>query len=182
MDVAIALGQGAGLAVACGLLAGIPLAVAALAALIFGFDTFGEPGAARAIDDTAVVVALCAIGVIDALLEVRLSGRLQIAVRAIGGAAVFGLLFWHEVPFLGLVLGLAIAALAATVGRDLLASAVKAGDAVSATLIAIAATIVVAILSLIPFVGYVVLAVGAWFALRQRRRGEERYAGLRVLR
>src|SRR4051794_5162369 len=131
MDLAIALGQGAGLAVACGLLAGIPLAVAALAALLLGFDSFGEPGAARLLNDGWVVIALCAIGIVDAALELRLPSRGQLAVRAVAGAAAFGLVFWHEVPFLGIVLGMAIAALAATVGVDLVRSAAQAGDAVS---------------------------------------------------
>jgi hypothetical protein len=182
MDLAIALGQGAGLAVACGLLAGLPLFVAALAALIFGFAKLGEPGAARALDDVPVVTILGVIAVADLAVDLSLSERWQIALRAAAGAAVFALVFWHEVPFLGLLLGAAIAAFSALVGVRLAASAARAGDKVSATLLAAGGAFAAAVLSIIPFVGYVLLAAAIWFGLKTRRRDDERYAGLRVLR
>ena len=114
--LAIAIGQGAGLAVACGLLAGLPLAVAALAALIFGFDDIGEPGAARLLDDGIVVALLCVLAAIDAIGELRLPERAQLAMRAVAGAAVFERVSHDELGWVGLVAGFVIAGLSATVG------------------------------------------------------------------
>src|SRR3954464_8607643 len=109
MDLAIALGQGAGLAVACGLLAGLPLAVAAIAAVLLGFDNIGEPGAARVLDDGIVVAILCIFGAVDAMGELRLPERAQLAMRAAAGALVFELVSHDELSWVGLVLVFVIA-------------------------------------------------------------------------
>ena len=61
MDLAIALGQALGLAVACGLVPLLPVAIGALAAL-----AGGTPGALDAYDDTPVVAAACVLGVAGA--------------------------------------------------------------------------------------------------------------------
>jgi hypothetical protein len=182
VDLAIAIGQGAGLAVACGLLAGLPLAVAALAALLLGFDDIGEPGAARALDDTIVVVVLCVFAVIDAIGEPRLPERVQLGMRAVAGALVFELVAHDELSWVGLVLGFVIAGLSATVGVRLLTASARAGSIGSATVLAVAAAAIAAIVSIIPFAGYVVLVAGAFLVVRNRQRSDEKYRGLRILR
>jgi hypothetical protein len=182
MDLAIALGQGAGLAVACGLLAGLPLAVAALAALLLGFDDIGEPGAARLLDDGLVVAILCVFGAVDAIGELRLPERAQLAMRAVAGALVFELVAHDELSWVGLVLGFVIAGLAATVGVRLLTASARAGSVGSATVLAVAAAVIAAVVSIIPFAGYVVLAAGAFLVVRNRQQADEKYRGLRILR
>jgi hypothetical protein len=182
MDLAIALGQGAGLAVACGLLAGLPLAVAALAAILLGFDDVGEPGAARLLDDGLVVALLCVLGAVDAIGELRLPERVQLGMRAVAGAAVFELVAHDELSWVGIVLGFVIAGLAATVGVRLLTASARAGSVGSATVLAVAAAGIAAVVSIVPFAGYVVLVAGAFLVVRNRRRSDEKYRGLRILR
>ena len=52
----------------------------------------------------------------------------------------------------------------------------------SATVLAIGASLGAAILAIVPFVGYALVVAAGWFALRNRQRAQEKYAGLRVLR
>ena len=61
MDLAIAIGQGVGLAIACGLVALLPLAVGSLGALA-GI----VPGALGVYDDVAVAVGTAVAGVVNA--------------------------------------------------------------------------------------------------------------------
>ena len=64
----------------------------------------------------------------------------------------------------------------------LLTGAARAGSVGSASLIAVTVAAIVAVVSIIPYAGYVVLACGAFLALRDRRRSGEKYRGLRILR
>jgi hypothetical protein len=50
------------------------------------------------------------------------------------------------------------------------------------TLFVVLAGIVAAAIALIPFAGYVLLLVAAWFGRRARKVQDRKYAGLRVLR
>src|SRR6185437_1580926 len=55
VDTAIAIGQGAGVALACGITAAVPLAVAAICALLIGL-----PGDRSQLDDGWLVAVACA--------------------------------------------------------------------------------------------------------------------------
>ena len=177
MDTAIAIGQGAGLAVACGLLAGVPLAVAALVAL-----TSLEPGRLGVLDNTPVVVVLCVFAVLDAAAEIRLPRTVRIGLRAVAGAVVFELVAGKDLPYAGIVLGFILGGLAAVVALPILERAARAGSFSATAAVAAIATVGVAFLGLVPFVGYVMAVAVAWLYLRTRRREGEKYAGLRILR
>jgi hypothetical protein len=67
--------------------------------------------------------------------------------------------------------------------RRLRAGAVKAGGDVRGTaLVEDGAGIGASLLALIPFVGYLMTAAAGWLLLRQRRREDQKFRGLRVLR
>jgi hypothetical protein len=67
--------------------------------------------------------------------------------------------------------------------RRLRAGAVKAGGDVRGTaLVEDGAGLGAALVALIPFVGYVMTATAGWLLLRQRRREDQKFRGLRVLR
>jgi hypothetical protein len=67
--------------------------------------------------------------------------------------------------------------------RRLRAGAVKAGGDVRGTaLVEDGAGIGAALVALIPFVGYLMTAAAGWLLLRQRRREDQKFRGLRVLR
>jgi hypothetical protein len=181
VDVAIAIGQGAGLAVACGLLAALPLAVAALAALIFGVHSV-EPEADTVLGNGLLVAVLCVLAVADLVVAPRLPQRPAIVLRAIGGAVIFELVLGRELHVVGAIAGLALAAFSAVVGVRLVSSAAHAGSALSASLVAGAAAIAAAILALVPFVGYLIVAAAVFLFVRERRQVDGKYAGLRILR
>jgi hypothetical protein len=60
--------------------------------------------------------------------------------------------------------------------------AARAGSRAAAALITAVAALIVAAAALVPFVGYPLAAIAVFLALRTRRRGGERYQGLRILR
>jgi hypothetical protein len=177
MDTAIAIGQGAGLAVACGVLAGVPLALAALLAY-----TSLEPGRLGVLHDTGVVIGLCAFAILDGLIETRLPRNVRIGVRAVAGAAVFELVAGKDLPIAGIALGFVLGGLAAIVALRILERAARAGSSGATAAIAAAAALVASFAGLVPFVGYVMAVAVVWLYLRARRREGEKYAGLRILR
>ncbi|MDX6567185.1 MAG: hypothetical protein QOE10_2847 [Gaiellales bacterium] len=177
MDTAIAIGEGAGVALACGITAAVPLAIAALAALIIGL-----PGDRSQLDDGWLVAVACVLAVVVAAAETRLPPRAQIALRAIFGAIAFELVAGHDLPYAGLVAGLILAALVAVFATRMLGVAARAGSAMAAALLGAGAAAGVAVAGLVPFVGYVLAVVALVLAWRSRGRGDDKYAGLRVLR
>ena len=177
MDTAIAIGEGIGVALACGISAAVPLAVAALAALLFGL-----PGDRSQLDDGWLVATACVLAVVIAAADTRLPVRAQIALRALFGAVAFELVAGHDLPFAGLVAGLLLAALVAVVATQMLGAAARAGSAVAAALLGAGAAAGFAVAGLIPFLGYVLLIVALVLAWRSRKRDDRKYAGLRVLR
>ena len=84
MDLLIAASQGAGLAVACGLVAILPLGVLALAALA-GWT----PGALGFATEPAFTAAVWALGLIEAAARAVLPIPIRIAVSATAAAAAF---------------------------------------------------------------------------------------------
>ncbi len=177
MDLAIAIGQGVGLAIACGLVALLPLAVGSLGALA-GI----VPGALGVYDDVAVAVGTAVAGVVNAALSPRITGTLKILLAAGAGAAVFQLTAGEEVPYAGLAIGAVLGAAAAWVASRIVDPAAAKGNAGGIAAIVAGACLVAAGIALIPFAGYLLVLVAAWFGRRARRAQDRKYAGLRVLR
>jgi hypothetical protein len=177
VDTAIAIGQGAGVALACGITAAVPLAVAAIVALVIGL-----PGDRRQLDDTWLVAVACVLAVALAALETRIPPRAQIALRAILGGISFELVAGQKIAYVGLVAGAILAGLVAVFASRMLGAAARAGSAVAAALLGAGAALGWAVLGLVPFVGYALAVVAAVLIWRGRSRGDQKYAGLRVLR
>jgi hypothetical protein len=177
VDTAIAIGEGVGVALACGITAAIPLALAALAALVIGL-----PGDRSQLDDGWLVAVACVLAVVVTAGETRLPARAQIALRALFGAVAFELVAGHRLPYAGLAAGLVLAALVAVSATQMLGAAARAGSAAAAALLGAGAAAGWAVAGLVPFVGYVLLVVALVLAWRSRGRGDQKYAGLRVLR
>jgi hypothetical protein len=177
VDTAIAIGQGIGVSLACGITAAVPLAIAALAALIIGL-----PGDRSQLGEGWLVAVACALAVVVAAIETRLPVRAQILVRAVFGAVTFELVAGDKLPYAGLVGGLVLAALIAISATQMLGAAARAGSAAAAALLGAGAAAGWAVAGLVPFVGYVLLIVALVLAWRSRGRGDQKYAGLRVLR
>jgi predicted phage tail protein len=177
VNTAIAIGQGAGVALACGITAAVPLAVAAVVALVIGL-----PGDRSQLDDGWLVAVACALAVVLAAVETRLPARAQIALRAILGGITFELVAGDKLPWAGLVAGAVLAGLVAISATRMLGAAARAGSAVAAALLGAGAALGWAVLGLIPFVGYVLLVIALVLVWRSRGQGDQKYAGLRVLR
>ncbi len=177
MDLAIALGQGAGLAVACGLVALLPVGIGALAALL-GL----EPGHRGVYDDTIVVVVAIVAGLATIVAAPTLPRNARIALGAVGGALAFELSAGHDLPYAGLVIGAVLGGAAAWVGSAIIGGALE-GEGTSSGVATVAGggSTGLSLVSIIPFVGYAVAIAGAWFALRVRRAGGKKYGGLRSL-
>ena len=177
MDLAIAIGQGVGLAIACGLVALLPLAVGSLGAMA-GI----VPGALGVYDDVAVAVGTAVAGLVNAALSPRITGTFKILLAAGAGAAVFQLSAGEEVPYAGLAIGAVLGAAAAWVASRIVDPAAAKGNAGGIAAFVAGAGLVAAGIALIPFAGYLLVLVAAWFGRRARRAQDRKYAGLRVLR
>ncbi|HEX4483056.1 MAG TPA: hypothetical protein VH081_04665 [Solirubrobacteraceae bacterium] len=147
----------------------LALALAYVAQLLFGFSALPRPGGERTRPEP---------------LAAALSGL------AFGGGAVLfaGTLAAHgDAWWPGLIGGLAVVALAQSAVIPLFARARErladgaAKQALSVYLDGVS-LLLAALVCLLHPLGYVALALLVWFALRGRARGEEKYAGLRVLR
>jgi hypothetical protein len=181
MDLAIALSQGLGLAVAAGFLASAPLAVGSSAAAL------GVADSALGFADDAVTVMLLWILVAVELVAdaiwpgAEAGGRLL--RRVIGGGLAFELVAGDEVPYLGLVVGALVAAAVALTLRQLRIRAIRGGGDVRGTALVEDGTgVVTSLAGAIPFIGYLLAAAAAVLFARTRRREQEKYKGLRVLR
>jgi hypothetical protein len=177
VDTLIAIGQGAGVALACGITAAVPLAVAAIVALVIGL-----PGDRSQLHQDWLVAVACALAVVLAAAETRIPPRAQIALRAVLGGISFELVAGHKLPWAGLVAGAVLAGLVALSATRMLGAAARAGSAVAAALLGAGAALGWAVLGLVPFVGYLLFIVAVVIAWRSRGAGGQKYAGLRVLR
>jgi hypothetical protein len=199
------IGLGAGLAAACGLRPFLPvllagaLATAPALGLSFSHDPFRFLQADWWL--LVVVVALALAYVLQLLMGMSAlpqsgaRGRPDPLAAALSGlaygagAVLFaGTLAAHgDAWWPGLIGGLAVVALAQSAvipifarARERLADG-SARQALSVYLDAVS-LLTAALVAVLHPLGYVALALLAWFALRTRARGEEKYAGLRVLR
>lgn len=178
MDILVALSQGAGLAVACGLAALLPLGVLAVAVLL-GW----APGSLDLADGTPFLVGAWVAGVVEAALRAVLPLPIRIALSGLGGAAAFELAAGGEVPFAGLVAGAAIGAGTAWTATRMADRAVQGGGTPwGVAAILGAASIAVAAVAIIPFAGFLLVLVALYGGIRARKDDRERYAGLRVLK
>ncbi len=181
MGLVIAISQGLGLAAAAGLLAAAPLAIAATAATQGWLEHplhFAGDGVTVAVAWALVAVELAA----DALWPGAQAG-LRLGRRIVAGGLAFELAAGGDVPYAGLVVGAAAAAGVGLAMRRLRAGAVKAGGDVRGTaLVEDGAGLAAAVAAVIPFVGYLLAIAAAWLLQRLRRRDDQKFRGLRVLR
>jgi hypothetical protein len=178
VNTAIAIGQGAGLAVACGLLALLPLAVGARAATA-GF----LKGAVGAYDDRPVLYACLAAAAGGIALAAVMPARARLLAAAVAGGVVFELSAGERLPWAGLALGAVFGAGAAFACGRLIDGALRGGGTpAGVTAIAAGVAAVAGALAIVPFVGYALVAAAGWLGLRTRRAAARKYAGLRVLR
>jgi hypothetical protein len=181
MDLAIAIGQGLGLAVAAGFLATAPLAIGSSAAAAGVAD-----GSLSFADDTITVALLWALVVVEVVADAiwpgaEAGGRLW--RRVIGGGLAFELVAGDKVPFVGLVVGALVAAGVAITLRQLRIRAIRGGGDVRGTaMIEDGTGLVTSVVAAIPFLGFLLAAAAGVLFGRTRRRDQEKYKGLRVLR
>ena len=165
MDLAITIGQGLGFGIACGL--------STIALLVPWF----WPGS-----DARALGALGAPGLVLAAVDVWLPQRLRMLLRVAAGAAACEFWLHDDLAWAGIPIGAAGAAVTAVTAVPLAESAARAGSRAATALIAAVAALIVAAAALVPFVGYPLAVAAVFLALRSRRRGGERYQGLRILR
>jgi hypothetical protein len=200
------IGLGAGLAAACGLRPFLPvlLAGALASASVLGVSFSHDPFRFAQSDWWLLVVALAlaAAYVLQLLLglsaladpgEERTGPQpLAAAIAGLGfgaGAVLFaGTLAAHgETWWPGLIGGLAAVALTQRAVLPIFARArARLADGVAKQALTVyldaASLLLAALVALLHPLGYVALVALVWFALRGRARGEEKYAGLRILR
>jgi hypothetical protein len=200
------IGLGAGLAAACGLRPFLPvlLAGALASSSALGVSFAGDPF--RFLQDDwwllSVAVAFVLAYALQLLLGLSALAEpgaersrpqpLAAALAGLGygaGALMFaGTLAAHgDAWWPGLIGGLAAVGLAQRAVLPVFARArARLADGAAKQALTVyldAASLLLAVLvALLHPLGYVVLALLAWFALRGRARGEEKYAGLRILR
>ena len=196
MDLALAIAQGIGLALACGIRPFLPALVAgALASANLGVNFTGTDFAflERSWFLLAVVVLLVVVavlerrrgaGVIDAGPVGAALAGVGIGLGALlcaGSMADVSGTWWPGIP-----IGLACAAVGQAAARGVLAGAGSRLDAAALAALPVyadGASLVLAVLAVaLPPLSVVVLVLCIWLLIRRRRRGGEKYAGLRVLR
>jgi len=200
------IGLGAGLAAACGLRPFLPLLLAGVLASAGALGVGFSDGRFHFLQEgwwLVVVALVLAIGYALALtldLEPTLAARVRVkredalagALAGLGlgaGALLFaGTLAAHgDAYWPGLPAGLVLAGLAQRATGPVIAGARArlpdraAREAVIVYLDA-ASLLVAALVALLHPLGYVAVALLAWFLLRRRARAGEKYAGLRILR
>ena len=181
MDLAIALGQGFGLAVAAGFFASAPLAIAASAASLGVAD-----GSLSFANDPLTVALLWLAAAVELVADAIWPGAeagARLVRRVVGGGLAFELVAGDQVPYVGLAVGAVVAAAVGASLRQIRMRAIKGGgDARGTALIEDGSGVMVAVAGAVPFVGFVLAAVAAFLFTRTRRRDREKYKGLRVLR
>ena len=188
--------QGLGLALAVGI--GGPIA-ALFIAMMGSLDAGIHPGGSDYdfLGATWFLVTLLALVVLAMLARSRPSLRYPtIAVLAAIGAIVCAASFAEngDVAWPGLVIGAVATALAALVSYDVLEGAIgrakgnepgsKEADAANFLIVAFAAAgiVLAAVCLFVPPVSLLAVAALAYLAATRRRRADEKYEGLRILR
>jgi hypothetical protein len=181
MDLVIAISQGLGLAVAAGLISTAPLAVGSTAAATGVSDS-----ALGFADDTPTLIVLWIATAVELVADAIWPGAeagARLLRRIVGGGLAFELVAGEEVPYVGLVIGAVVAAAVALTLRQIRIRAIRGGgDARGTALIEDGAGVVASVLGAIPFAGIPMAAAAAALFARIRRRDQDKYKGLRVLR
>jgi uncharacterized protein DUF4126 len=196
VDLALAIAQGIGLALACGIRPFLPALLAgALASADLGVNFSGTDFAF--LERSWFLLAVVVVLVVVVTLE-RRRGAAAVAAGPVG-AAVAGVgiglgallcagsmadvsgTWWPGIP-----IGLACAAVGQITARGVLTGAGQRLDAAARgalPLYADGASLVLAALAVaLPPLSVVALVLCLWLLIRRRRRSGEKYAGLRVLR
>ena len=195
MHLALDIFQGLGIAAAVGVRPFLPaLAVGALGAGDIQIDFHRT--SYSFLQSWPFLLGMVAAAIALSMLERRLTGsqdsRALLALAAVCGAALGALLFAgalaqdHNTSWPGLVAGAACAALGVAAVRPLLArvrSRLADADAAALPAYIEGLALAVAVLTvLLPPLGIVAVALLVWLLLAGRRRREQKYAGLRILR
>jgi hypothetical protein len=192
------IGLGLGLALACGLRPYLPtLLAAALGSATALGVSFGGKGHFHFLQYGWWLIAVALVFVGSYLLQLRLGQeRFQAAVQpavvaqaiAVGALLFAGTLSAHgDIWWPGLIGGAVAAALALRVSDPVISRARarlpdrSAREALTVYLDG-AALLLAALVALLHPLGYVALALLAWFGWRGRARADGKYAGLRILR
>jgi len=191
------IGLGAGLAAACGLRPYLPallagaLGSAAALGVGFGHEHY------RFLQSGWWLLAVAVVLVAAYAMQLRLgaerfeaiaAGMISAQAIAVGALLFAGTLAAHgDASWPGLLGGAACAALSRLVVGPLLAGArTRLPDRAAREALTVyldgAALLLAALVTLLHPLGYVALALLAWFLVRTRRRAGEKYAGLRILR
>jgi hypothetical protein len=195
MDLLLDILQGAGLAAAAGV-APLPALLAAglLAAGDLGLDF--DHSRYDFLESPAFLIAVVAAFVVVALLGGRGGAKrwtpaLSLAI-ALGALAAGALLFAgtladrSDAAWPGLIAGPACALLGIVASRGVLQRAAGRVEGASAKAVELSVDLLVALTAVLviaaPPLSIVLVALLVMLALGERRRGAERYAGLRVLR
>ena len=200
------IGLGAGLAAACGLRPFLPLLLAGALATgrALGVDFTADPfrflhASWWLLVVVVVLVAAYALQIVRGLTPIidtsdRKARNAPLAASLAGlafgaGALLFGgtLAAHGDSPWPGIIGGLLIVALAQRATWPVIVRArSRLGDRSAREALTIyldaAALVLAALIALLHPLGYVAVALLAWFAWRGRARREEKYAGLRILR
>jgi cell division protein FtsW (lipid II flippase) len=185
--------QGIGIAAAIGIRPFLPaLLVGVLAVGNVEID-FNHTGY-HFLEQAPFLLAMVILAIAVALLERRVSLERRPAFYALGGCAlVLGALEFagsisrgHHDAWPGWVGGILCAAVGLAATQPLLARVRSRLDESTASALPayaeFAALVLAGLSVLLPPVGLIVLAVLLWLLLAGRRRGEQKYAGLRILR
>ncbi len=188
MAITWAIGAGAGLAIMAGLRSFVLLAVYMLFARlgwVWGFS-FQDTPMDFLLSNAAAVVLLLAVALeifitrLPAMARIDLVLRLPVAVL-VGALVTAGALAGATSSSLYLV-GLPVGALLALLGVYVYQGLVLTGGGRDpGPALDVALIIVSAVTMLAPPVGYAVLLLGVWLALRVRRLKRMKYKGLRLL-
>ena len=192
------IGLGAGLAVAAGLRPFLP---ALLAGALGSNDVLGvdfQHGGFTFLQSDAWLIAVAVAFAATWLVQLRIgserfeAGPLGAALAGVAvgvGALLFAgtLSDHHDVSWPGLIGGALCAALAAAAVRPVFARArARLSDSAARQALTlyldVGGLVLAALVALLHPLGYVAVAAFAWLALAGRRRGGEKYAGLRILR
>lgn len=195
MHLALDIFQGLGIAAAVGIRPFLPaLAVGALAAGDIQIDFHHTSYSFLQSWPFLLGMVLGAIAL--SLLERRLTAsqkqRMLLGLAAMCGVALGALLFAgalaqdHHTSWPGLIAGVACAALGVAATRPLLArvrTRLAGSDAAAVPAYSEGVALAVAVLAvLLPPLGIIAVALLSWLLLAGRRRQEQKYAGLRILR
>jgi Domain of unknown function (DUF4126) len=191
------IGLGAGLAAACGLRPYLPALLAGVLGSAGALGVgFGHAAHYSFLQSNWWLIVLAAVLIAAYVLQLRVgaerfealaAGAIAAQAIAIGALLFAGTLADHgDISWPGLIGGAACAGLGQMVVRPVLAGArTRLPDRAAREALTVyldgASLLLAALVALLHPLGYVAVALLAWFLVRTRRRAGEKYAGLRIL-